>query len=98
MKNIGIKKIETSIPENTFISRVEGIIGNVKNCVFEGVFTGMHVYELEKGILALFDFYDSTGSISVLIVGNRDEDFKSFLESLIMRHTYRIQGNVHLVE
>lgn len=98
MKNIGIKEIKTNIPDDAFVSRIEGIIGNVKNVVFEGSFSNMHVYELEKGMIVTFNFNDKTGTIPALIFGDRDKDFKNFLESIIMSHTYRVRGNVCLVE
>ena len=98
MKDIGIKEIKTNIPNDTFVSRIDGIIGNVKNVVFEGSFSNMHVYELEKGMIVTFDFNDKTGTIPALIIGDRDKDFKDFLESIILSHTYRVRGNVRLVE
>lgn len=98
MKNIELKEIKTNIPKDAFLSRIEGIIGNVKNVAFEGTFSNMHVYELQKGIIALFDFSDKTGTIPALIVGNRNKKFKDFLENLIMKHTYKVRGNVCKIE
>nr|MBP3259274.1 hypothetical protein [Bacilli bacterium] len=98
MKDIGIKEIKTNIPNDAFVSHIEGIIGNVKNVIFEGSFSNMHVYELEKGMIALFDFTDKTGTIPALMFGSRNKNFKDFLESIIMTHTYKVQGNVRLVE
>ena len=98
MKKIGIKKINTSINQDEFVSQISGIIGNVKNVTFEGTFSNMRVYELNKGMIALLDFTDKTSTIPVLIIGNRDKEFKDFLENLLMRHTYRVQGNVRKVK
>lgn len=93
-----MKEIKTNIPNNAFVSRIEGIIGNVKDVIFEGTFTNMHVYELEKGMIGLFDFSDDTGTIPVLMFGSRNKDFEDFLENIILSHTYKVQGNVRLIE
>lgn len=97
MKNIGIKEIKNSISNDAFVSRIEGIIGDVKNVVFEGSFRNMRVYESEKGMIALFDFNDKTGTIPALMFGSRNKSFKDFLESVIATHPYKVQGNVRLV-
>jgi len=98
MKNIEIKKIKTNISDDKFVSHIEGIIDNVKNVVFEGIFSNMNVFESEKCMIVLLDFSDKTGTISAIICGRRNPNFKKLLENLIMKHTYKIQGNVYKIE
>ncbi len=97
-KKIRVKKIATSIPEDAFVSRIKGLVGNVKNVTLDGTFGNMMVYEVEDTMFVLVDFTDCSGKIPVLIVGARDDEFRAFVESIIMKHEYRISGNVSLVE
>ena len=97
-KKIGVKKIATTIPEDAFVSRIEGLVGKVKNVTLDGTFSNMMVYEVEDTMFVLVDFTDCSGKIPTLIVGARDDEFRSFVESIIMKHEYRISGSVSLVE
>lgn len=94
---INFRKIETTIPENVFISHIDGLIGKVKNVTLEGKFHNMKVYEIEDTMFVLVQFVDCSGTIPAVFVGNRNNEFKSFVEGIIMNTDYRISGNVSLL-
>lgn len=97
-KKINFRKIETTIPENVFISHIDGLIGKVKNVTLEGKFHDMKVYEIEDTMFVLVKIVDCSGDISAVFVGNRNDDFKSFVEGIVMNTDYRIRGNVSLLD
>ena len=97
-KKIGIKKIETNIPSDSFISSIDGIAGAVKGVILDVYFTSKKIYELEDTMFVVFDMYDSTGEMKALLVGNRDKDFTSLVDSIKINDDvrYRISGNVSI--
>lgn len=97
-KKIGIKKIETNIPSDSFISSIDGIAGAVKGVTLDVYFTFKKIYELEDTMFVVFDMYDSTGEMKALLVGNRDKDFISLVENIKVSADvrYRISGNVSI--
>ena len=97
-KKIGIKKIETTIPYDSFISCIDGIAGAVKGVTLDVYFTSKKIYELEDTMFVVFDMYDSTGEMKALLVGNRDKDFTSLVDSIKIDVDvrYRISGNVSI--
>lgn len=97
-KKINARKIDTIIPDDVFISHIDSLVGKVKNVTLEGKFSDMKVYELEDTMFVLINFADSSGEIPALLVGNRDDEFKSLVESIIMKYEYKIKGNVYLLD
>lgn len=97
-KKIGIRKIETNIPYDSFISSINGIAGAVKGVTLDVYFTSKKIYELEDTMFVVFDMYDSTGEMKALLVGNRDKDFTSLVDSIKIDVDvrYRISGNVSI--
>jgi len=97
-KKIGIRKIETNIPYDSFISSINEIAGAVKGVTLDVYFTSKKIYELEDTMLVVFDMYDSTGKMKALLVGNRDKDFTSLVDSIKIdvNVRYRISGNVSI--
>ena len=97
-KKIRIKKIETTIPYDSFISCIDGIAGAVKGVTLDVYFTSKKIYELEDTMFVVFDMYDSTGEMKALLVGNRDKDFTSLVDSIKINDDvrYRISGNVSI--
>lgn len=97
-KKIGIKKIETTIPYDSFISSIDGIAGAVKGVTLDVYFTSKKIYELEDAIFIVLDMYDNTGKMKALLVGNRDKDFTSLVDSIKINDDvrYRVSGNVSI--
>ena len=99
-KKIGIKKIETNIPSDSFISSINGIAGAVKGVTLDVYFTSKKIYELEDTMFVVFDMYDSnsTGKMKALLVGNRNKEFTSLVDKIKVSADvrYRISGNVSI--
>ncbi len=99
-KKIGIKKIETNIPSDSFISSIDGIAGAVKGVTLDVYFTSKKIYELEDTMFVVFDMYDSnsTGKMKALLVGNRNKEFTSLVDKIKVSADvrYRISGNVSI--
>lgn len=96
-KKIGIKKIETTIPYDSFISCIDGIAGAVKGVTLDVYFTSKKIYELEDTMFVLLDIYDKSGEMKALLVGNRNQDFISLVDNIEYGLKYRISGNVSVV-
>ena len=86
------KKIDTT-PITTTLSKINSVIGNVKNVSFEVFFDDIKIYELDNVIFSILSARDGTGNISVLIVGNRDEETQELIKSITTKDKYRIKGN-----
>lgn len=94
LKKIGIRKIETEIPYDVFVSSIDGIVGATKGVNLDVYFTSKKIYELEDTMFVLLDIYDSTGDMKALLVGNRDADFQTLVQNIRFGLKYRIAGNV----
>ena len=97
-KKIGIKKIETSIPCDVFVSSIDGIVGASKGVNLDVYFTSKKIYELEDTMFVVLDMYDGTGEMKALLVGNRDKEFTSLVDGIKIDADvrYRISGNVSI--
>ena len=96
-KDVKIRKIKTSIPDDVFVSSIDGILGTVKDVNLDVYFTSKKIYELENTMFAVFDMYDSTGEMKALLVGNKNKFFIKLLNSIKLKDKrYRISGNVSL--
>lgn len=87
------KKIDTT-PITSPLSKINNVIGNVKNVVFEVFFDDIKIYELDDVIFSILSARDGTGNISVLLVGNRDEKNQNFIKSITLKDKYLIKGNL----
>lgn len=96
-KKIGIKKIETTIPYDTFVSSIDGLIDKVNKVTLEVHFISKKIYELEDTMFVLIDIYDKSGEMKALLVGNRNQDFISLVDNIKYGLKYRISGNVSVV-
>lgn len=96
-KDVKIRKIKTSIPDDVFVSSIDGIVGATKGVNLDVYFTSKKIYELEDTMFVLLDIYDSTGEMKALLVGNRNQDFISLVNNIKYGLKYRISGNVSVV-
>ena len=87
------KKIDTT-PITSPLSKINNVIGNVKNVVFEVFFDDIKIYELDDVIFSILSARDGTGNISVLLVGSRDEENQNFIKSITLKDKYLIKGNL----
>lgn len=87
------KKIDTT-PITSPLSKINNVIGNVKNVVFEVFFDDIKIYELDDVIFSILSARDGTGNISVLIVGSRDEETQNLIKSITLKDKYLIKGNL----
>lgn len=90
---INYKKIDTTHITSP-LSKINNVIGNVKNVVFEVFFDDIKIYELDDVIFSILSARDGTGNISVLLVGNRDEENQNFIKSITLKDKYLIKGNL----
>lgn len=98
LKKIGIRKIETEIPYDVFISSIDGLISKVDKVNLEVYFTNKKIYELEDTMYVLLNMYDNSGEMSALLVGNRDADFQTLAQNIRFGLKYRIAGNVYTLD
>lgn len=94
LKKIGIRKIETEIPYDVFVSSIDGLISNVDRVNLEVYFTSKKIYELEDTMFVLLNMYDNSGEMKCLLVGNRSRDFISLVDNVKYGLRYRVSGNV----
>ena len=92
-KKLGVKKIETTIPYDVFISSIAGLVDKVSKVNLEVYFTSKKIYELENTIFVLLNMYDG-GDMKALLVGNRTKDFMSLVDNIKYGLKYRVSGNV----
>lgn len=90
---VNYKKIDTT-PITSPLSKINNVIGNVKNVVFEVFFDDIKIYELNDVIFSILSARDGTGNISVLLVGSRDEETQNLIKSITLKDKYLIKGNL----
>lgn len=96
-KNVKLRRIKTSIPDDVFVSSIDGILGTVKDVNLDVYFTSKKIYELENTMFVVLDMYDSSDEMKALLVGNRDKDFTSLVDSIKFGLKYRVVGNVSIL-
>lgn len=97
VKKIGIKKIVTNIPYDSFISQIDSLVGKVKNVTLDVSIVSKKIYEEEDYMYVLLTISDSSGEMSALLVGNRDADFQTLVKDIRFGLKYRIVGNVAMI-
>lgn len=97
-KDVKLRRIKTSIPDDVFVSSIDGILGPVKDVNLDVYFTSKKIYELEDTIFVVLDMCDSTAEMKALLVANRGKDFISLVDSIKIDDAvrYRISGNVSI--
>lgn len=97
-KKINFRKIETTIPEDKFISTIIGLIGKIKNVTLDVNVVSKKIYELEDSMFVFLDIADNTGGMSAVLVGNRNADFRTLVQDIKLGLKYRIAGNVSVID
>ena len=93
-KDIKFKKMDNIVNQD-YISKINDIAGKkVKNVTIEANLIDFKIFELEETIIVVLKFEDSSGRIDALLVGNRDQEDKKIINSLIKHNHYRIRGTV----
>lgn len=99
IKKINFKKIETKVPYDTFISKIDGLVGQVKNVTLDvNVISKKKIYELDDAMFVLLNIFDNTGEMPALLVGHRDSDFQHLIQDIRIGLKYRIVGNVSMID
>ena len=98
IKKINFKKIETKVPYDTFISKIGGLVGQVKNVTLDVSVISKKIYELDDAMFVLLNIFDNTGEMSALLVGHRDSDFQHLIQDIKIGLKYRIVGNVSMID
>lgn len=97
-KKINFRKIETTIPEDKFISTIIGLIGKIKNVTLDVNVVSKKIYELEDSMFVFLDIADNTGGMSAVLVGNRNVDFRTLVQNIKFGVKYRVAGNVSVID
>ncbi len=97
-KKINFRKIETKIPHDSFISKVDSFIGRVKNVTLDVNVVSKKIYELDDAMFVLLGILDDSGEMSALLAGNRNADFQTLVQDIKFGLKYRIAGNVSVVD
>lgn len=96
-KKINFRKIETTIPYDAFISKINGL-GRVKNVTLDVNVVSKKIYELDDAMFVLLKVFDNTGEMFALLVGNRNTDFQKLVQNIRFGLKYRIAGNVSMID
>ncbi len=91
-KEFKIKKIANYIDSN-YITNIDDIMTEIKDITIESKILDIKKLEFDKEIMVFLLLKDKTGTISSLLVGNRDGDFKKLLADLNINHNYLFKGD-----
>lgn len=97
-KKINFRNILTTIPYDSFVSQIHGLVGEVKNVILDVSFASKRIYELDDAMFVLLNIFDSSGELPALLVGNRDADFQTLVQNIRFGLKYRIAGNVSMID
>lgn len=94
MLKVKYKSVKTEVPDDTYISKIESVIGKVKNVTFEVSLEDMKIYELEDVMFVIMNIKDNTGVMSALIVSNNDNETKEVINTISnnLKSKYLISG------
>lgn len=88
----------TTVPEDNFISKINGLVGRVKNVTLEVNVKSKKIYEKEDYMYVLLTIFDSSGEMSALLVGNRGTEFKTLVQYIKVGLKHRVVGNVFPID
>ncbi len=94
MIKVKYKDIKTSIPSDTYISKIGNIVNDVRNTTFEVFFDDIKIFQLEECIFSIMSMRDGTGNISALLISNDTKETKNIISSINLKDKYRISGNI----
>ena len=97
-RKINFRKILTTIPYDSFVSQIHGLVGRTKNVTLDVNIASKRIYELEDTMFVFLDILDNTGNMSAVLVGNRNVDFRTLVQDIKLGLKYRIAGNVSLID
>lgn len=97
-RKINFRKILTTIPYDSFVSQIHGLVGRTKNVTLDVNIASKRICELEDTMFVFLDILDNTGNMSAVLVGNRNVDFRTLVQDIKLGLKYRIAGNVSLID
>ena len=98
MKEIKLKyrKINLKLEDfDGYITKIESIIGPIKNITLEVEVKKNKVYEYKDSISLFCNIEDNTGSMTAFLIGSRD-DMKEIVNVLKENNRYLICGNASI--
>lgn len=91
--------IGTSIPEDSFISDIRGLIGNVEDVTLEVKIDDMRTFENNTYMFVLLELSDEDGNkIKGLMSGPRRNNIKELVRELYRDAICRVRGDVTLMD
>lgn len=93
-KDIKLKSVN-NVVNDSYISKINNIVENVRDITLEVEVKKYKIFELKDIILTILHFEDETGIICALLVGNRnDEDLKKIINNIGVKNYYRVRGSI----
>ena len=78
-----------------YVTKIESIIGTIKNITVEVEIKKIKVYEYKDSISLFCNIEDNTGSMAAFLIGSRG-DMKEIVSILKENNRYLIYGNVSI--
>lgn len=98
-KKITYKKMKTTIPEDTYLSQIDSLIGTTDHVTLKVTLQDFKVYEMDNTMVVVLDLSDDSGSVKGIMVGNRDDaDFKALVNTINQDKTYKVYGKFCIVD
>ncbi len=86
--------MENEIVKDTYISKIDDVVGKVRMITFEVTFEDIKVFELENQIIMLMSMKDDTGNMSAVLMGRKNDEIKNVIKTTNLKDKYRITGNI----
>lgn len=86
--------MEDEIVKDTYISKIDDVVGKVRMIIFEVTFEDIKVFELENQIIMLMSMKDDTGNMSAVLMGRKNDEIKNVIKTTNLKDRYRITGNI----
>lgn len=97
-KEINLRNTSNKVSSN-YISKISEIAGDkVKNVTIEATVIDHKNIEIEKGIITLLKLKDSSGTINGMLIGKRDDEHESLVQSINNNNTFKLKGTIVKVE
>ncbi len=86
--------MENEIVKDTYISKIDDVVGKVHMITFEVIFEDIKVFELESQIIMLMSMKDDTGNMSAVLMGRKNDEIKNVIKTTNLKDRYRVTGNI----
>ena len=87
-----LKNVSLDVDDD-YITKINDIVDEVKNVTLKVVIAEVKKFEFKNGIMLCLKLKDDGGTISGILIGNRNKEVMDIINNLKRNKTYLVKGN-----